>query len=201
MSSSHKTPTRRQSVATVLLAIMLSPIPWITQGTRVLAQDQAPDTNDLQTASGAHLSYGGAVVKSRGVLIEWRSQAGQDNLGFNIYRLQRGQRTRINGQVIAGAVFAGRHVALQGDYSYSFFDPTGTVDSTYYIESVSVYGMLQMHDAISPVSNKGSSQQGSLSSESLASSASEHDDASQTEFPATLAKPDSTTGALEDQWA
>ena len=95
------------------------------------------------------------TVTPAGVLIQWRTNSPADNLGFNVYRLEAGQRVRINKEIIPGAVFAPDAPALlRGGYSYSWFDRGGSSSSTYFIESVSLQGTVKLHEAIKPVVSK-----------------------------------------------
>lgn len=197
MSSCYNNPRRRQSLAIILLSILLSPFPWVGQGTRVLAQER---TAGSAFGPDGDITFASASAKARGVLVEWRGKPDPNNLGFNVYRLQGGRRTRINAEVIPGAVFAGvRHVAPPGDYSYSRFDPTGTADSIYYIESVSVDGEVRSHDAIAPLRES----QPASSDETWANNANstpESSSQSQKDYPGGSALIASPSCPIEDQW-
>ncbi|MEP6924141.1 MAG: C25 family cysteine peptidase, partial [Pyrinomonadaceae bacterium] len=73
-----------------------------------------------------------------GALVEWRSSFEIGNLGYNVYRLQNGERVQINPSLIPGSVFnAGQDQPLYGK-SYSFFDEKGLPGSEYEIEAVTV---------------------------------------------------------------
>ena len=144
-----------------------------------------------------------ATATTDGVLLQWRTNAVADNLGFNIYRLKGGQRTRVNREIIPGAVFAsGRPAQLRGGYSYSWFDRGGTADSTYYIESVSLQGTAKLHESLSPVTSKTASgfapTPDSLSG--AAANATESTRSFEKYYPAEL-EINSPAGSLEDQWA
>jgi hypothetical protein len=51
-------------------------------------------------------SFGDRHRNRRRVLLEWRTNSAADNLGFNVYRVKAGQRTRVNKEIIPGALFA-----------------------------------------------------------------------------------------------
>src|SRR5437762_7072200 len=93
-----------------------------------------------------------AIASEEGVLLQWQGMFNADNLGFNVYRLKDGHRARVNSEIVPGSVFvASERATVRGSYSYSWFDPAGSAASTYYIESVSVFGKLKLHDAVTPV--------------------------------------------------
>src|SRR4051794_41224918 len=109
MSSSHHRLTRSRTIATILLSLSLTLLPYAGFTMRVQAQSRA------NTDSGVH--FGRATVGARGVLIEW-SSSDTNNLGFNIYRTQAGQRTLINGGVTGGGLFpCGKHLGPHPDCS------------------------------------------------------------------------------------
>ena len=111
----------------------------------------------VQTAGG--LLSAEAIVTESGVRIEWRSSFDIDNLGFNVYRVRDGKRTRLNREIIPGSVFvAGPKGAANGPRgvyqdvgSHGWLDRSGTADSVYYIESVSQSRTLVVHEALVPV--------------------------------------------------
>ena len=115
--------------------------------------------------------------------------------------MQAEKRTLINGQIIGGAVFRGpKHIAPQTDFSYSFFDPAGTADSTYEIESVSVFGETRLNKGVAvrgrlpeALSREATSEAGRSSGESSVPN--------QVFYPAGANQIDATTGQIEDQWA
>ena len=145
-----------------------------------------------------------ATATAEGVLLQWRTNSAADNLGFNVYRLMAGQRTRVNKEIIPGAVFApGALAQLRGGYSYSWFDRGGTADSTYYIESVSLQGTAKTYEPLSPVTSKtGSSFAQTPESLSGANAnAIESNDSFEKYYPAAEAEINSPAGAIENQWA
>ena len=88
-----------------------------------IAQSQAkPSQVELQLTSA------NANANAAGVTINWTTNPTLDNLGFNVYRITNGQRTRVNREIIPGALFASaRPDLMRGGYSYSWFDSAGTV--------------------------------------------------------------------------
>lgn len=146
-----------------------------------------------------------ATATAEGILLQWSANSATDNLGFNVYRLRGGQRTRVNREIIPGAVFAGG-AQLRSGYSYSWLDKGGTEDSTYYIESVSLQGIAKTHESLSPVTSKAvsgfartSGASGALSGGS--GNAAESTDSFEKYYPAAETQINSPQGAIQDQWA
>src|SRR5258708_385829 len=82
-----------------------------------------------------------ATAARGGVLIEWRTGLEIDNLGFNVYRERNGRREQLNPEIIAGsALISGRENPQKDGFSYSWFDPAGTLDCEYYLEAVDISG-------------------------------------------------------------
>src|SRR6266545_274256 len=164
------------------------------------------DANLMQNASSQNelrLISVTATATTDGVLLQWRTNDASDNLGFNVYRMKGGQRTRVNREIIPGAVFvSGRPAQLRGGYSYSWFDRGGTADSTYYIESVSLQGTTKLHESLSPVTSKTASgfAQTPDSLSGADANASESTDSFEKHYPAEP-EINSPAGALENQWA
>jgi hypothetical protein len=174
-------------------------VPRQTYGQTLTQPVPAADTSDPEISAAI------ATLTAQGIKLEWRSSYDGNNLGFNIYRLQSGTRTQINGQVIPGSIFLGvRPGVPPGNRSYQWIDRAGTKDSIYFIESVSVYGRLRLNNAIQ-VTGKPSREQestpDSLGGKNAASPGVDNGHPSQTEYPAGLVSPESTLGAIEDQWA
>jgi len=109
-----------------------------------------------QIESGDELLFATATVTETGVRLEWASKRDPDNLGFNIYRLRDGQRSRINREVIPGSLFlAGPNASAAAiavrSHSHGWVDLRGTADSVYYIESVSLSRPARFHRPLTPV--------------------------------------------------
>jgi hypothetical protein len=145
----------------------------------------------------------GATVLAAGVLIQWRTNAAADNLGFNVYRLQSGQRTLVNHALSPGAGFVSpaAQALMPAGYSYSCFDRGGTADSTYYIESVSLLGNKKTHDAISPSKTASEFEQTPETLTAANASTTQATDSFENYYPAAEDQINSPVGALDDQWA
>src|SRR5208282_5737079 len=85
-----------------------------------------------------------------GVLLEWKTREEIRNLGFNVYRLDGSGRLRLNPSIIAGSALLIRGGRPQhAAKTYQWFDPEGTVQSTYGLEDVDLNGTRIPHGPIS----------------------------------------------------
>lgn len=85
------------------------------------------------------------------VLINWKSGQESDNLGFNLYREQHGQRVRVTPQLIAGsALVAGASVDLSAGKNYVWADtPQGNSRAVrYWLEAVDLKGNRTLHGPV-----------------------------------------------------
>jgi hypothetical protein len=168
--------------------------------------NEAPQTVALHASSTPdelQLMSASATVTTTGILLHWRTNSVTDNLGFNVYRLRNGERTRANRELIPGSVFAsGRPDMIRGGYSYAWFDRNGAADAAYFIESISVDGTAKIHDPILPVTSKTVSQ-----SDQIPQSLNDADgDASTNAFArnypaAESQQPNLPSGTIQEQWA
>lgn len=95
-----------------------------------------------------------------GVRLNWETGYEVDNLGYNVYREDNGQRVLLNPSLIAGSAFIAG-TPLTAGFSYHWFDPQGTADSLYYLEDIDLNGTHTMHGPITPVaSSSGTSKAG-----------------------------------------
>jgi hypothetical protein len=166
--------------------------------TKSVANQADSSPSDLRIASAT------AKASADGVLLRWQTNSAPDNVGFNVYRLKDGQRTRVNREIIPGAAFApALQAKLGGGYSYSWFDRGGTVDATYYIESVSLQGVTKTQESLIPVVDKTVSgfAQAPGTSTPAGANASESADAFEKYYPAAETEINSLQGSLQDQWA
>ncbi len=89
-----------------------------------------------------------ATAYQDGVRLEWKTGYETNNLGFNIYREENGQRTLINDSIVAGsALMAGAGTQINAGMHYSWWDSVdGEKDNLrYWIEDVDLDGAVQMH--------------------------------------------------------
>jgi hypothetical protein len=78
-----------------------------------------------------------AVSDGNGVLIKWETTFENDNLGFNIFRLNGRSAVKVNRNLVPGTYLRIGNNPKQGD-QYVFFDPEGTFNSVYRIENFSI---------------------------------------------------------------
>jgi len=157
-----------------------------------------------------------AVLTEAGVRIEWSSKFDSENLGFNVYRVRGGKRTRINREIIPGSVFSAspndpQSALLHGGQSYAWFDPAGTEDSVYYVESVSQRGVSRLNNALTPVAENvtsGKKQLPRINDGQVSDPASTDTGSFETSYPAVSTAGSSrsasshmSASAIEDQWA
>jgi hypothetical protein len=85
-----------------------------------------------------------ATTQDDGVMLEWRSGFEANNLGYNLYRYQDGQRTRVTPSLIAGSSLIRKHGSdLASGFSYAWFDPQGAVGTQYELQAVDLRGDVQ----------------------------------------------------------
>ena len=81
-------------------------------------------------------------------LIEWQSGFEADNLGYNVYREEKGKRTRLNPQIVAGsALLTGVGTTLAAGRSYYWWDnaPPRKGNTQYWLEEVNLGGQSKWH--------------------------------------------------------
>ena len=85
------------------------------------------------------------------VLLQWKSAHEVDNLGYNVYRDQNGQRTKVTPQLVGGsALMAGPETALTAGNSYVWADtPQGSLNSVkYWLEDIDLSGSSTWHGPV-----------------------------------------------------
>jgi hypothetical protein len=101
--------------------------------------------------SAVKLTKFNAASFSDGVQLTWESGFEVNNLGYRLYREQNGKRTRVTPSIVAGStLLVGQGNRLTAGYSYAWFDPQGTPDTTYSLEAIDLDGSRQVHGPISP---------------------------------------------------
>ncbi|HEY5884796.1 MAG TPA: C25 family cysteine peptidase, partial [Pyrinomonadaceae bacterium] len=91
-----------------------------------------------------------ALYEGNGVVLNWRTGFEVNNLGFNVYR-EGPARIRLNRSIIAGsALITAPGAAMTAGNSYSWFDPGGNSDSTYYLEDVDIDGTRTTYGPVAP---------------------------------------------------
>ena len=86
-----------------------------------------------------------------GTQLAWRTGFEVDNLGFNVYRDDDGQRTKLNPSVIAGsALLVGPGTALTAGRSYVWWDTSAaaTPNTQYWLEDIDLSGQRTWHGPV-----------------------------------------------------
>ncbi|HKR02758.1 MAG TPA: C25 family cysteine peptidase [Pyrinomonadaceae bacterium] len=99
----------------------------------------------------AKLSSFTATESSGGVSLRWQTGDELNNLGFNVYREQRGKRTRINPEIIAGSgLLATQGTRLTAGQSYGWQDRAGKGKDPvqYWLEDIDLDGTRTLHGPI-----------------------------------------------------
>lgn len=92
-----------------------------------------------------------AEISDRGVLIKWHTDFELGNLGFDLFRERNGRREKLNRGIIAGStLIVGPNTALNGGFAYSWLDPTGSLDSKYYLVSTNLTGKVKAYAPVMP---------------------------------------------------
>ena len=136
--------------------ITITPPSEVTSGQRVTATatDANGSTSEFSSCSGPtaiQLVDCTATAYDGGALLEWRTAYEVDNLGFNIFREENGNRVRVNKQLIAGsALLVGPSTRLGAGYSYAWKDTTATSrNAIYWLEDVGLNGASTWHGPVS----------------------------------------------------
>ena len=90
----------------------------------VLSPLQSPD---CAVPTEAKLETVAVTGYEDGAYVEWRTGNEVDNLGFNIYREENGERVLVNPQIVAGsALLTGSGLTLAAGRSYGWWDAGAT---------------------------------------------------------------------------
>jgi hypothetical protein len=149
-----------------------------------------------RSSGDTKISSAAAIALNQGVLVNWKTAYEFDNVGFNVYQIDSTKRFKLNREIIAGSVFiVGQGVPLRAGYSYSFFDRSGTSDSTYSVEAVGLDGSITSSSRIVPQWQRQMPFEVDLIDSPVHQPLSE-----QTGYPSESSAP-VPEGQIEDQWA
>jgi predicted outer membrane repeat protein len=85
-----------------------------------------------------------------GVFVRWQTAGEVENLGFNLYRDERGERVLVNPQIVAGsALVAGSKTVVAAGQSYGWWDSNATGPAHYWLEDIDVNGRSSWHGPFS----------------------------------------------------
>jgi len=97
-----------------------------------------------------HLQSLTAEASPQGVVMRWKTAGELNNLGFNVYREQDGERVRLNPTLVAGSALTMRgYLERHAGKSYAWIDSGATTASTYWLEDFDLNGERTMHGPIS----------------------------------------------------
>ncbi|MGB2713372.1 MAG: C25 family cysteine peptidase [Vicinamibacterales bacterium] len=112
------------------------------------------------TLTAVRMSTTSAARTERGVTVRWRTGYEVDNLGFEIYREQGGERTRVTTKPIAGsALMVPAGVAMTAGHSYTWTDESEAAREpgvVYWIQDIDLNGTRSWHGPIVPDQEKQS---------------------------------------------
>jgi len=107
----------------------------------------------------ARMFGGSAAVDDNGTVeVKWQTGLEVDNLGFNIYREEGGQRVRINKHIIAGsALIVGQGTAMTAGRNYRFRDTTAKPGQVaqYWVEAKDLNGSTLLSGPFIPAYSPG----------------------------------------------
>ena len=127
-----------------VVSFFVTAVLFLTFNLPLTAQKQARNFQNALTefASTQALSDG------NGVLFRWQMDVESNNLGFNIYRVNGDKKEIINPYLISGGFLQNNEETTIGG-TYTFFDPKGSLDYTYLIETLAVNGQKIVSNLIS----------------------------------------------------
>jgi Peptidase family C25 len=188
----------RRTISTgCLVAIVVSLLAsnWLCLGVNATGSNTKLVVQSATVQQPINIYSALAVITDQGVLLQWSSDTSKEILGFNIYRLADGERTKINREVVPGSVFLPEQQSqLQSRTPYAFLDRAGNRDSVYLIEAVSVSGT-SVATSVTAVAGQGLDRMMSMASSTpnTGPDSERAQDSSATELP-------ESAGALDDQW-
>src|SRR5437868_3671400 len=146
---------RKSRIRLYLVPVLISISIITTSASPFLVQSAAQSrsqTDPSQSQAILKLLSFKATAASGGVLLEWQTSFELNNLGFNLYREQNGERVQVNRSLIAGsALSAGAGTPLTAGRGYTLVDPRGSVNSSYYLEAIDLNGVKTTHGPFFPV--------------------------------------------------
>jgi predicted extracellular nuclease len=103
----------------------------------------------MYSPTAARLAKFEAMNYGNEVLLQWQTGEEVDNLGFNIYREEAGQRARLTPQLVAGsALVAGENITLSAGRTYSWWDAQANPQARYWLEAIDLNGKSAWHGPV-----------------------------------------------------
>jgi len=148
------------NAATATINIVVTPqSATIVTNSAIVTADQTDATpaNNVATVTTLvtaptriHLQSLTAEGSSQGAVLRWKTAGELNNLGFNVYREQNGERIRLNPTLVAGSALMMRgYLEKHAGKSYAWIDPAANPASTYWLEDLDLNGERTMHGPIS----------------------------------------------------
>ncbi len=92
------------------------------------------------------LSFNAIEMSDGQISVEWQTGFEAENLGFNLYREQNGERVRLTRQLIAGsALLAGNRTALTAGRTYALRHKASGREARYWLETIGLNGQSVWH--------------------------------------------------------
>jgi uncharacterized repeat protein (TIGR01451 family) len=114
------------------------------------ANNVATVTTLVTAPTRIHLQSLTAEASSQGAVLRWKTAGELNNLGFNVYREQNGERIRLNPTLVAGSALMMRgYLEKHAGKSYAWIDTGATPASAYWLEDLDLNGERTMHGPIS----------------------------------------------------
>ena len=114
------------------------------------ANNVAAVTTLVTAPTRIHLQSLTAEAGTQGVVLRWKTAGELNNLGFNVYREQNGERVRLNPTLVAGSALMMRgYLEKHAGKSYAWIDRAATPASMYWLEDLDLNGERTMHGPIS----------------------------------------------------
>ncbi len=147
------------NAATATITIITIPqSATIVSNSAMVSADQTDSVggNNISTVSTLvtaptriHLQSLTAEAGTQGVVLRWKTGGELNNLGFNIYREQRGERQRVNPTLIAGsALMMTGYLEKHAGKSYAWIDTAGNSSNVYWLEALDLNGERSMHGPV-----------------------------------------------------
>jgi uncharacterized repeat protein (TIGR01451 family) len=114
------------------------------------ANNSSTATSTIQAPTAVQLVSLRAMPQTDGtVVVEWKTREEVRNLGFNVYRVSTGARTRLNPSLIAGAALILRNGKPQhAAKTYQWIDTNPIPGSSYELEDVDLGGTRMPHGPV-----------------------------------------------------
>src|SRR4029079_383690 len=117
----------------VLFVLVLSSFTFAI-GQKSRPQLGKPVAEFKRVESTVEFAQSQAFADENGVLIKWRMQTETDNLGFQVYRVNKGESDVVENKFVSSHLIGTRSSTL-ADEEYQLYDQDGTLSSEYVVES------------------------------------------------------------------